>query len=59
MTALEHFVPDGQTDGQTDRVTPWAPVGAKKSPEVKLRSQLSHTLYHLFVATLYFGLFEY
>ena len=28
-------------------------VGLKKSPGLNLRSQLSHTLYHLSVATLY------
>ena len=30
MSALEYFLPKGQTVRQTDRVTPWAPVGAKK-----------------------------
>ena len=27
FSALEHFVPDGQTDTQSD----WAPVGTKKN----------------------------
>ena len=30
LTALDNFVPHRHTDGQSDKVTPWAPVGAKK-----------------------------
>ena len=32
----EHFVTDGQTDGQTEKVTPRAPVGAKNKADVFL-----------------------